>query len=284
MNGRPTPRLVNGPEGPWHSVREDFERHGVALVHGSISQWQSRLPGEAELRRLLGRADWARYRSSPLRPGGERFLVTRSLLKHLAAQALGAEPHELELGYALTGRPYFRGCDQVDLNLSHTGDRMLVGMTSLGLVGVDVEPADRQLYDGNTEQRMCTPDELRLLRETPEADRNDRLLRQWTLKEAYTKALGLGMYFAFTQFGFQVDEDPPRLRRVDGSPADTDTWSFRSLRVGGDHVGGLALHGGGLGRNADTRVDTALDAGMLGAVRRALRAGAAGHAVQGRSG
>ncbi|MFG2822916.1 4'-phosphopantetheinyl transferase family protein [Kitasatospora sp. NPDC048365] len=268
------PHLVVGPQGPWGPLRRDMTRHGVALAYGSIADWRARLPGPqdaAALRELLGR-DWDRYRAAAGRPTGERFLATRSLLKYLAATAVGADPRDLELGYALTGRLYVRGCDQIDLNLSHTGDLMLVGLTSRGTIGVDVELLDRRLYGGGGEARMCTPAETRLLEATPEEHRNLRLVRQWTLKEAYTKALGQGLYFPFTEFGFQVDENPPRLRRADGSPADSDSWSFRSLRVGERHLAGLALRDGGLGRTADTRVTTALDASTLGAVHRALRA------------
>lgn len=276
---QPVPHLVLGPDGPWDAVLADFVRHGVALAYGSMAHWESRLPDEAEQRRLLGR-DWDLYRARPGRRGRNQFVVTRSLLKYLAAQAVGAEPSDLELGYALTGRLYVRGCDQVDLNLSHTGDLMLVGMTSLGVIGVDVEPLDRALYGRSTERQMCTRDELELLHATAEEDRNLRLVRQWTLKEAYTKALGLGLHFSFTEFGFQVDEDPPLLRRADGTPAGGDAWSFRSLRVGDGHVAGIALHNGGLGRTGDTRMTTTLDAGTLGAVRRALRVAADRRAVE----
>lgn len=264
------PRAVAGPDGPWDPVDRDLQAHGVALAYGSITQWLAALPGEADLRALLGR-DWEKYQARSGRKSADRFLATRALLKQLAARAVGVPPQELEFGYALTGRLYVRGCDQVDLNLSHTGDLMLVGLSTLGLIGVDVESADRRLYGSGGEQQMCTPDEVRLLAATDEADRNRRLVRQWTLKEAYTKALGQGMYFPFTEFGFQVDEEPPRLRRADGTPADRDAWSFRSLRVGERHLAGLALHDAGRGRISDTRAATTLDTRMLGAIQRALR-------------
>ncbi|MCX4748886.1 4'-phosphopantetheinyl transferase superfamily protein [Kitasatospora sp. NBC_01287] len=270
------PRAVAGPDGPWDELERDMAVHGVGLAYGSITAWLAALPEEAELRTLLG-LEWEKYQTRRGRRSAGGFLATRALLKHLAARAVGVPPRDLEFGYALTGRLYVRGCDQVDLNLSHTGDLMLVGLSTLGLIGVDVELIDRRLYGSGGEAQMCTPDETRLLAATPEAGRNERLVRQWTLKEAYTKALGQGMYFPFTEFGFQVDEEPPRLRRADGTPADRDAWSFRSLRVGERHLAGLALHDAGRGRISDTRAATTLDTRMLGAIQRALRVAGSAH-------
>jgi 4'-phosphopantetheinyl transferase len=264
---------ADGPDDRWTWVGDDLARTGVVLAHASITAWQGAFPDQTERRRLLGR-DWTRYRAGTGRPGNEQFLATRMLLKHLAARALDTDPADLELGYALSGRLYVRGCDQVDLNLSHTGDLMVVGLTSLGRIGVDVEAVDRPLYRNGTEEQMCTPAELDLLRATPEEQRNLRLVRQWTLKEAYTKALGLGLYFPFNQFGFQVDSDPPTLHRPDGSSAEDARWSFRSLPVADGFMAGLALHRTGPGQPGDTRAATAFDPRTLGAVNRALRSAA----------
>lgn len=261
-------RLVTGPEGPWEPAQRDFARTGVALVRGSVAEWRRPDRDEAGLRDLLGR-DYDRERRHG--PGGTQFVVTRLLVKHLVARALGTAPESVELGYALTGRLYVRGCDQVDISLSHTGDLMLAGVTSLGRIGVDVEPADRPLSGSGVERQMCTAQELAEVAALPEPERNERLVRRWTLKEAYTKALGLGLAFPFTEFGFDLDSPAPRLRRADGSGVPGRSWHFRTLAVGQDHVGAFALHDRGLGRGAEAQAATALDPRALLAVRRALR-------------
>ena len=270
----PVPTAVHrarGPDGPWDGVQDDLRCHGVALVHASLAEWLPQRPDDNGLRRLLGR-DWDRYRAQTGRRNAERFRVTRTLLKRVAAAAVGAEPGDLELGYALTGRLYVRGCDQVDLNLSHTGDMVLVGVTSLGLIGVDVESSDRALYGRGGEQRMCTPYELARLEALPEERRNMRLVRQWTLKEAYTKALGQGLCFPFDQFGFEVESDPPILQCADGSAAGNPAWSFRSLRAAERYVVGVALYDGGRGRTRDIALATTLDVDTVSTVRDVLRA------------
>ena len=58
----------------------------------------------------------------------------------------------------------------------------------------------------------------------PTTTRLRAFLRAWTEKEAYLKALGIGI--------------ATRLRDV---PARVDGWSTRALRVGDDRIGALAV-------------------------------------------
>ncbi|WP_449479623.1 hypothetical protein [Streptomyces rochei] len=62
------------------------------------------------------------------------------LIKYTAAAAL-VPPEYLDLAYRPGGR-YPRGFDQIELSLSHTGDVMAVGLSRIGRIGVDVEPAE----------------------------------------------------------------------------------------------------------------------------------------------
>ncbi|HSV65427.1 MAG TPA: 4'-phosphopantetheinyl transferase superfamily protein [Mycobacteriales bacterium] len=268
----PRPHQVSGVAGPWDRVAEDLRRYGVGLVSASLADWEANRPGDAELRALLGR-DWGRYVAAPNPRLRERFVASRALVKYVAAAAVRAVPEELELGYALTGRLYVRGCDQVDLSLTHCGDLLFVGVTSLGVIGVDAEPADRTLCGMGVERLMCTPWELAMLAETPADQHNARLLGLWTLKEAYSKALGQGLLFPFTEFGFEVsDGRPAELRRADGTPVGDLAWTFRTMPVGGRYLGAVALHDTGRGPARDTAVGTALDQGLSAAIHRSLNA------------
>ncbi|MEK8141862.1 4'-phosphopantetheinyl transferase superfamily protein [Streptomyces sp. M10(2022)] len=119
-----------------------------------------------------------------------RFAASRLLIKYMAAAALGTMPEYLDLAYRLGGRPYLRGFDQLDLSLSHTGEMLAVGLNRTGRIGVDVELADRFVRLDLLEPRMLTPAEAQEIAELPESRRNAHALRLWTLKEAYSKALG----------------------------------------------------------------------------------------------
>ncbi|NYV78992.1 4'-phosphopantetheinyl transferase superfamily protein, partial [Streptomyces sp. UH6] len=118
-----------------------------------------------------------------------------------AAAVLGLDPRTVELGHRIGGRPYLPGCD-LEVSLSHTADVIVVALSSGGRVGVDLEPLDRRTDVGLLSAQACTPGELRALAQLPPRPRKDALLRLWTLKEAYSKALGQGLRLDFTTFGF----------------------------------------------------------------------------------
>ncbi|MER7764239.1 4'-phosphopantetheinyl transferase superfamily protein [Streptomyces sp. NPDC097619] len=289
--GGPTGTAPAPAAGGWSRVRAELHRHGSALLHGRLADWRPRDEADPALRAVLGR-DWDRYRGIEHPDIRGRYAASRLLLKHAAAGALSADPADLELTYGPTGRPYLRGCDQIDISLSHTDDLLLVGLTTRGLIGVDAELAGRQLYRPGLDRHICTPQERRDLAALDEADRNPSLVRLWTLKEAYSKAIGQGMQFRFTEFGFGPDGRPTQVLRPDGTPGAGDEWSFRTYTLhsgGGSGAGGSSDGGGstgggggtafcvsaavydaGFGRMLDTEITSMLDAEAVEAIHLAL--------------
>ncbi|MFJ2239666.1 4'-phosphopantetheinyl transferase family protein [Streptomyces sp. NPDC087859] len=268
------PIAVTSDGADWSLLRADLRRHGTALVHGGLADWRLPPGEESLLREVLGR-DLPRYLSLDDAELRARYAASRRLLKGAAAAALGVGSADLELTYGPTGRPSLRGFDQIDISLSHTGDRLLVGLTTRGLIGVDVEPAARHLYRPSLKRRICTPQESRDLERLPQEDRNVGLVRLWTLKEAYSKAIGQGMAFRFTEFGFGPETMPVRVHRPDGSAGTGAQWSFRTYAVdagGAAFVMSAAVHDTGLGRTLDTDVATMLDAETVTAITGALAA------------
>ncbi|MEU9163595.1 4'-phosphopantetheinyl transferase superfamily protein [Streptomyces sp. NPDC048424] len=253
----------------WDRVREDLATHGTALVYAWLRDLEPRVPSGEGLRELLGR-DWTRYLDLTHADVRGRYTASRMLLKYAASAVLDSDPADLELAYGPTGRPYLRGCDQIDISLSHTEDLLLVGLTTTGLIGVDAERADREMHAGGLGRHICTPYESVLLSGMPEAERNDALVRLWTLKEAYSKAIGQGMQFRFTEFGFGPDGRAVRVQRPDGTAGTGDEWIFRTFPVADGYVVSAAVYDAGFGRLQDAHVTTMLDQDCVDAITEAL--------------
>ncbi|MGF1430191.1 4'-phosphopantetheinyl transferase family protein [Kitasatospora sp. LaBMicrA B282] len=256
------PVHVPRPDGPWHQVRTDLAELGNAVVYTTWSEWLPSMLTTPRLRDLLG-ADWDRYRRTPDATVRYRFAAARLLIKCTAAPALGVPPEYLDLAYRLGGRPYLRGFDQVELSLSHTGDLMAVGLSRTGRIGVDVEPAGRSVRLDLLEAQILTPMEAAEIAALPEAERVPHALRLWTLKEAYTKALGQGLRLGFKEFGFSEGE---RLHAPDGSAATRGEWGFATHSVMGRYLLSIACHDAGLGAANDTSAGSMLDQGFLSAM------------------
>ncbi len=106
-----------------------------------------------------------------------------------------------------------------DVSLSHGGGWIAVAATGDGRLGIDVEAP--RAVSPSLARRCLAPAELAWLGQAAGPDRGARFLRLWTAKEAYLKAIGLGL----TRDPRDVRIDPtgaqPRLIGRDGG-----AWSF----------------------------------------------------------
>ncbi|WP_208903887.1 4'-phosphopantetheinyl transferase family protein [Streptomyces incarnatus] len=225
----PSPHHVPGPDGPWEEVQERMERTGRAVVHATWGQWLTPALLDPGLRTLLGR-DWPRYRRHPAPSGRLTLAVSRVVLKYTAAAALQVPADRIDLGCLPGGRPVLRGLGaDLQVSLSHTDELIVVGVSRTGPVGVDAEPAGRRISLAALRDHVCTAEEAEVLMALPEEERADRFLRLWTLKEAYTKALGHGMRRRFSAFGFAWDATG--TARLTGDTA--GEWDFATHLVEG---------------------------------------------------
>lgn len=237
MSARPlhdvgAPLHVPGPDGPWDEVGDRLEDDGLVVVRTTWGQWLTAALLDPGLRPLLGN-DWPRYRQTPAAAGRLRFAVSRSVMKHTAATALGVPAHTLDLGYSPGGRPLLRGLGgEVELSLAHTDELIVVAVSRTGPIGVDAEPADRAVSVDLLRDHVCTAREGAELAALPEEERRARLLRLWTLKEAYTKALGHGLRRRFSGFGFGRDgRGRPVLEEGQDGAGGAGEWEFATHLV-----------------------------------------------------
>lgn len=219
-----------GPAGPWDEMREAVRRTGYALLHAQVDDWLPALARSREVHRLLG-AEAGRLKTIESAATRARFTTSRLLVKSAAGALLDADPADLELARDPNGRPCLRGFSGLGVALSHTGRVVAVGLSGLGPIGVDVESPDRPAYATGLAEDICTAYERSVLDRLPGDARNAAVIRLWTLKEAYSKALGLGLRLPFRSFGFTTEKTPggvARLLTADGRPASDEGWRFET--------------------------------------------------------
>ena len=180
----PPVRLLPAGRGPgWRAAEARWRHDGVLVAVGN-------------------RSDWGQGKS------GSRYLVAAVLSRLLGLDraVVGTErdgrrrpfPVDLRSGARLP----------VDLNLSHTGDLLVLGVSRTGRIGVDVERADRDIAVGTQLLgRFCHPAEVRAVTALPPHARTDAIARLWVCKEAVAKADGRGLAMDFAKV--RVDRQRP---------------------------------------------------------------------------
>ena len=200
----------------------------------------------AELTRLGGmlsdseRERAARYLYAPAR---EQFTITRARLRLLLARYLGLDPTRVTFGTSNTGKPTLPGTP-LSFNVSHTRGMALIAL-AVGLeLGVDVESVRAQPTHLEMATRYFTPGEAQRLNALPPTESERAFFHVWTRKEAFLKAIGLGLSHGLERFEVSVPPDEPcRLLHIDGDAAVAAGWTLMNLELGAGHVGALAVEG-----------------------------------------
>jgi 4'-phosphopantetheinyl transferase len=149
-----------------------------------------------------------------------RFVARRVFLRRVLGGYLGVAPAAVGYRTVGTGRPELDPACGLSFSTSHSGDLAVVAVSRDRVVGVDIE-AVRPIGDAlDLARAFFTAREADALAATPFDRRSTAFLRLWTCKEAYVKAVGLGMTLAFSDFDVlgRFPDRPPVLEPLAGGP------------------------------------------------------------------
>lgn len=132
------------------------------------------------------------------------FLLGRALLKGLLGERLGLRPQEVAFRKNDYGKLFLARDEQpFHFNLTHSG-RMIACVISPLQVGVDVEQGDVDHL--SVMNSVFTPQEQEHVNQAPLATRLQAFFRIWTRKEAYVKAVGMGLSIPPDSFSVPIEE------------------------------------------------------------------------------
>lgn len=194
---------------------------------------------------LLDDAERARAGRFRLERDRRRFVLRRGLLRVLLAERLGLDPAALRFIRNAHGKPALHPALNealgVDLrfNASHSHGVALYALAQGVELGCDIERCDEGFDADGTARALFAPGEVRALERLPPSRRRDGFFRHWTRKEAYVKALGLGLSHPLDGF----DTSAP-----DGEMAG---WSIQSFEPRPGYHAAIAA------RNVELRVTVA---------------------------
>lgn len=173
----------------------------------------------------------------------EQRSAARAGLRALLGSYLGIDPRAVKTLQSARGRPELAPVhDPHDLcfNLSHTAGVAVYAIGRGRSVGVDVEALDRRAPTPGAIKRALNDREAERVLRTDASERTAAFLQYWTVKEAYAKALGVGLALDLRQVGVDGPPGRPRLD-LPGGPGE---WQVRRLRLRPGLVGAVVADGG----------------------------------------
>lgn len=181
---------------------------------------------------VAGRFRFARHR--------REYLVARALVRSVLGWCAGRSPTEWRFTRERHGRPRAVAAGGLGFSLATHPTLVACAVADHDRIGVDVEPWTRAEAILEVAALAFSPRERAALAELPAAVVRDRALSLWTVKEAYVKALGVGLTAPLDAIDVELGAAGPVLVGPDAA-----RWSLRTLDIAGHrlaiaHAGPLA--------------------------------------------
>lgn len=229
----PPPRVEKPPDGHIHLWQ-------VALADTSLD--------EQSVSTTLTNAERKRADRFAFPHLTKRWLGGRLALRRVLGRYLQTDPRSIEFGLGVRGKPFVvepNGMPSpLEFNMSDAGDFVTIAIANRQALGVDIEAIRAIDEADDIVERNFSTLERDVYRRLPRDRKRIAFFTAWTRKEAYTKAVGLGLYLPLDSFSVVLDpEELPRLIEVDGSPAKAAEWTLREIAAPPGHLGALVVKG-----------------------------------------
>jgi len=176
-----------------------------------------------------------------------RYLIGRGLLRSLLGCYLDVAPQDLRFETTSAGKPHLAsGQGQLQFNLAHSGEYVLIAIADGRAVGIDVEEVRDDFDAGEVAAHFFSPHEQRELETLTERLKIEAFFECWARKEAYVKARGEGLSLPLDQFDVSLRPgEPARLIATRPDPAEASRWQLSGLGVADGYKAALVVEGQG---------------------------------------
>jgi len=209
----------------------------VSLVDAEVHVWKVPLTtddvGLSRLEMLLDEEE--RLRASRFRfpVHHRRFVLRRAALRLVLSRYLSEPPVKIRYRFGAFGKPSLQedaNGVRLRFNASHSQDLALIAVAARREVGVDVEQVRSDLDTGDIASRFFSPSEIRALEKLPETDRAFGFFQCWTRKEAFIKAVGMGLSLPLSCFDVSLGPGvEAKLLAMREKTEDVRRWAMREL-------------------------------------------------------
>lgn len=219
------------------------------LRPGVVYVWEGHLdvPDRitASARALLSRDERARADRFVYDRHRRRYTVAQAHLRRVLAELAGTRPDRIGFHFGRHGKPFLPGGPS--FNQSHSEDRIMIAVAAGGRLGVDIEQIRRVKHMLALADKNFAADESASLRAAPAHERRELFFRLWTRKEAFLKALGVGLTHSLKSFS--VDPSPQAtqgLLAVGDLPENPAKWHLAGIPCDDGAEAALAVDRAGI--------------------------------------
>lgn len=165
----------------------------------------------------------ARFRSATI---ANRWAVARGALRLILARYCGTRPESVIFQTDSKGKPSLASpANGLSFNLSHSDGVALVAITRNRRIGVDIEALRPLPEVAELSRRFLAPGECSYILTLPPQNQAAAFFTCWTRKEAFLKAVGVGLSAGLDRLEVSLQPDQP-ARLISGGSTDPAYWNL----------------------------------------------------------
>lgn len=181
-------------------LKDDYQ-----LDEQKIDIWQFSLnmPISSQEWEILSTDEIIRYKRFYFAQHQRRFALARIRLRQILALYLNQESHTLKFDYLSHGKPIIENSQHLQFNLSHSKDLALLSIGKKYDMGIDLEFFSPRYFLG-VSRNLFSQNEQHQLQHLPAYMLPIAFFNIWAQKEAFIKAIGLGLAYPTESFSVPV--------------------------------------------------------------------------------
>lgn len=211
----------------------------VHVFHSRLSDWRETTGSFQDWLSPSEREHAAGFREESDR---RRYVASQGLLRGLLSRYLGVLPGSVRIVSGAGGKPVLESAGNlsgpgpaIGFNLSRCLSHAAVAIAGTEMVGVDVEDRQGQVDVMRISRREFSPPEYQWIRSAPPQLRRSRFAVMWSCKEAFAKAVGLGLALPLDRFTIEAyGHTQPRISFLSDRFGDRQDWSLGTRELPGD--------------------------------------------------
>jgi 4'-phosphopantetheinyl transferase len=174
-----------------------------------------------------------------------RFIVSRGGLRTILSFYLNCAPHDVQFQYGQHGKPALRDrtFDSIQFNVSHSHELAVYAITHDRKIGIDLEHIRLIEKRDRLAQRFFSVRENEIFCRLPESNKSDVFFHYWTCKEAYVKAVGVGLSLPTSTIEVALEPDQSYLLSVAGDRHEASQWTLKHFVPEPNYIAALAVEG-----------------------------------------
>jgi 4'-phosphopantetheinyl transferase len=173
----------------------------------------------------------------------DAYIIRRGILRDLLGRYSGQAPSAVSFVVGPKGKPELgdEKNNPITFNVTFSAGLALFAFSSGLPIGIDLERIRPVIDMDAIVESFFSKRERKTFFSLPEEKRREAFFKGWTRKEAFVKAIGIGIYSGFGNFSVSMKPDEPAaLLDLDEGETEWRQWSLIDIKTDPDFRAALA--------------------------------------------